>query len=140
MKPLLVTLLTLLILGTQPLNAEEADAPKVNLQDPYFVTLMNIGLRKDQTDKFKTLMNEYAMARGKIVDRERRRNSPDLPGRISRAQVKAKKNYEKKIAKLLDADQLTRFDAFHAELDKLLMKREALTENNEAENVFPRNT
>ncbi len=143
-RPLL-TLFALLLLIVHPAIAEEPAegaeaAPEVNLQNPYFVALMNIQLRKNQTDKFKQLLNEYAGSRGKVVDRERRRNSPDLPGRIARAHVKVKRNFEKKMAKLLDTDQLTRFDAFHVELDKLLSEREVLTEKNDAENVFPRNT
>ncbi len=118
-----------------PVQAEEG---ATNIQNnPYFVSLLQIGLQKEQADRFKLLLNDYAADRGNVIDRQRRKNEPDLPGRIKQAHRKIQNRFIARMEKLLDDDQFGRFPVFHGELDKILAEREVLTEINDPHNIFP---
>lgn len=133
-------LTTLIVCALLVVPVAAGGQESVDLNSPYFVTLFEIGLRKDQTDEFKILLNQYARDRGRVIDRERRRNSPDLPGRIERKHRKVRERFLKRMDRLLDDEQFERFQAFHDELDNLLSERESLEENNRPENVYPDDT
>jgi len=124
----------LLVFLTPSLTAGENDSP--DLSSPYFQTLFQIGLEKNQTGRFKQLMNEYAQARRSGIRRERRHIRADLPIRIERRRQQASDRFLKQMAHLLDEQQFERFHAFHAELDKLLLQRETAEENNYDKDVL----
>jgi len=128
----------LLVFLTPCTIASENETPDLN--SPYFQTLFQIGLEKHQTARFKELLNEYAQARRSGIRRERRHIRADLPIRIEHRRKKASERFVKQMAHLLDEQQLERFAAFHAELDKLLLEREDVEENNFPEDVFPDDT
>ena len=115
---------------------EEKSTQQQILADPYFRALLQIGLKKDQTTKFKKLIDDYAYKRGKAIDKEKRRYSGDLEAIIKRAHQKISKRFLKSVDKLLDDDQFQRFAAFHQALDERLKKHEGLDEDLNAREMF----
>ena len=99
------------------------------LADPYFRTLLQIGLKKDQTKQFKQLIDDYAYQRGKAIIRAKRSYSGNLESAIKRAHRKIISRFVTKVDKLLDDDQFQRFAAFHLMLDERLKGDEGLDED-----------
>jgi len=140
-KVLCVFLFTLSLLthSTSALSAETEGAvdPQNN---PYFVTLLQIGLRKEQVPQFKELLGEYAQDREEAIQEALDGRDGNLEARIRREKGKVRKDFFAKMDKLLDDDQFSRFPPFHDELDKLLLERESLDEYIDPEGLLPGQT
>lgn len=122
------------------LSAGSGEDAAVSIQDnPYFVTLLQIGLTKDQVPDFQARIAKYAGDRQAAIERELRGRQANLRSRINRSRSKLEKRFLADMQKLLDADQFSRFPPFNAELDKMLLERETLEQDNDENLIFPRN-
>ncbi len=111
------------------------------MKDPYFITLAQIGLTRDQVPEFKKLINEYGVKRQKAIMAEVRRNSPDIERRIEKRVKRVAKSFTKDMQKLLTEEQYTRFPPFRMQLEKKLMVREDTSDSgDENATVQPGNT
>ncbi len=119
-----------------PASEQKKPTEEEILADPYFRSLLQIGLKKDQSKKFLELVNDYGYKRQRVVTRERRRYSGDLVAIIVKAHEKISKKFLKQMDRLLDDDQFSRFHVFHVALDDKLRASEGLDENIEAYQSF----
>ena len=85
-------------------------------------------VRLDYFCKFKDLIQEYAVKRGKAVDKTRRQYSGPIDVALDNAVGKVRKKWVKKVDRLLDDDQMTRFPAFLEQLDIKLAEQTATDE------------
>lgn len=118
----------LVVLMVPQSQATEKVAVSAELKhDPYFSSLIQIGIRKSQTKKFKELINDYAVDRAKVFKAERRKIvERDFDLVMKKIRIKKGKKFSKKMSKLLNSGQFERFHAFHKELDKILARRETI--------------
>lgn len=139
MNKLLVIICISLTISITSLSqgAEEKDVSVELNQDPYFSSLIQIGIRKSQTKKFKELINDYAVDRAKAFKAERRRTvERDFDLAMKKIRIKKSKKFSGKMRKLLDSEQFERFHTFHRELDKILASREKIEENYDSQAVY----
>ena len=126
--------------GGQNAQAETpADASVDAQNNPYFVALLQIGLTKEQIPEFQELIADYAGDRQAAISRAMRSRQANLELRIKQAMRKISEGFVKKMERLLDADQFSRFPPFHEELDRMLADRESLEQDNDEQDIFPRN-
>lgn len=127
-------------LSVQAAQAPASEQKKLTeeeiLADPYFRSLLQIGLKKDQSKKFRELINDYGYKRQRVITRERRRYSGDLVAIINKAHERISKKFLKQMDRLLDDDQFGRFHVFHVALNEKLKASEGLDENIEAYQSF----
>lgn len=121
--------------GQAPAGEQKGLTQEEILADPYFRALLQIGLKKPQSRKFRELVDDYAYKRQKAIDKEKRRYSGDLVAIIDKAHKKISKKFLLQMDRLLDDDQFNRFHFFHVTLDEKLKVYEGLDENIRAEDV-----
>jgi hypothetical protein len=122
------------------LSASSGEDAAASIQNnPYFVTLLQIGLTKEQVPDFQARIAKYAGDRQAAIERELRSHQANLRSRINRSRSKLEKRFLADMQKLLDADQFSRFPPFNAELDKMLLERESLEQDNDENLIFPNN-
>ncbi|MFT7130326.1 MAG: hypothetical protein ACI89U_002448 [Gammaproteobacteria bacterium] len=139
MKIFLVIFYLSLVLLVVPRSqgAEKTDVAVELKQDPYFSSLLQIGIKKSQTKKFKKLINDYAVERAKAFKAERRKTvERDFDLAMKKIRIKKGKKFSKKMKRLLDSEQFERFHAFHRELDKILASRETINETYDIQGVY----
>ncbi len=118
-----------------------ADISTELVKDPYFVSLIQIGIKKRQTKDFKNLINDYVLDRQKAINRERRKSAErDFFLTVKKIRIRAGKKFARKMKKLLNKGQYERFHSFHMELDKILISRENVNESYDTKSVYPRQT
>lgn len=127
-------LLTYLWLGVTP-NLQAAEVEIEN--NPYFITLLQIGLQKEQVPRFKELLGDYANDRQMAIEAELRRREANIEYRIRRTIAGITEDFTAQMDELLDDEQFKRYPAFQEELEKLLLERESLEQNIDEEGVFP---
>lgn len=136
--PLLWVPIMVLVLARAPMAAAEAE-PEVQ-SNPYFVALLQIGLRKEQVPRFQELLAEYANDRQAAIDRALRGRQGNLAYRVRREKSKVTDRFFARMDRLLDDEQFGRFPPFHDELDKMLLERESLEEFIDEEGAYPNQT
>ena len=90
------------------------------MKDPYFITLSQIGLTREQAPRFKELINGYGVKRQKAILSEMRKNSPNIDKRIAKRMKREAKRFTEDIQALLSVEQFARFQPFRIELEKRL--------------------
>lgn len=141
MIKILALIITILFLslssqaGQAPAAEEKNRIQEEILADPYFGALLQIGLKKSQSQRFRELVDDYSYKRQKTIDKEKRRYSGDLPAIIGKAHKKISKKFLIQMDRLLDDNQFERFHVFHVALDEKLKASEGLGENVTAEDV-----
>ena len=118
--------------------ATNAQAEEVEIENnPYFITLLQIGLQKEQVPRFKELLGDYANDRQMTIEVELRRREPNIEYRIRRAIAGITGDFLAQMDQLLDDEQFGRYPAFQEELEKMLLGRESLAQDNDEEGIFP---
>ena len=120
--------------GVTP-NLQAAEVEIEN--NPYFITLLQIGLQKEQVPRFKELLGDYANDRQMAIEVELRRREPNIEYRIRRAIAGITEDFLALMDALLDDDQFERYPPFQEELVKMLLGRESLAQDNDEEGIFP---
>lgn len=127
-------------LSVQASQAPDGEPKKLTeeeiLADPYFRALLQIGLKKDQSKKFRKLVDDYAYKRLRAVNKEKRRYSGDLVAIIDKAHKSISNKFLLQMDRLLDDGQFDRFHVFRVALDEKLKTSEGLDENIEAYQSF----
>jgi len=118
--------------------AEKSSALK---NDPYFVSLMQIGIRKSQTKDFKGFINQYTLDRRKAINHERNSTvERNFSIAVKKIRRKEGKEFSQKMKELLTIEQYGRFHSFHKELDKVLESQESDPGGYATESIYTRNT
>ena len=116
----MLLLMSLLVFLFVMVAAQAEQAPAISMEHPYFKSLANIGLDKDQIPEFMALTHKFTTDIRLEPSREIAKNEPDLDRRIKKGLKRLNKRYVKAVGKLLNDDQMTRFPAFQKELTNLL--------------------
>ena len=126
------------VLAAESEQSADGGAGSVNIENnPYFVALLQIGLQKEQVPRFKELIGQYAGDRQNAIDDAIRSREGNLESRVRRSKAKLETRFFADMEKLLNQDQFSRFPAFNEELDRMLLERESLAQDNDAQSIFP---
>jgi arginyl-tRNA--protein-N-Asp/Glu arginylyltransferase len=121
--------------------AWSADTSASLKNDPYYTSLMQIGVRKSQGKAFKSLINQYTQDRSKAINREKNSSvERNFTLEVKKIRNKKAKAFSEEMKALLTTEQYQRFHAFHAELDKKLLRNENSGGGYETESGFNQNT
>ncbi|MFT5578369.1 MAG: hypothetical protein ACI9WS_001123 [Paraglaciecola psychrophila] len=108
--------------------------------DPYYMSLMQIGIRKSQSKDFKNLINDYTLNRLKAINRERNSTvERNFTLAVKKLRIEKGKAFSQAMKALLSEQQYARFHPFQVQLDKVLKRKEDSSGGYDKNNAIPEN-